>query len=196
MSVLMIHQYPHLLEECCTLINSEWPRSKTARMRSLLASCDNLPTCLVLVINDQVVGHSKISAIPSIPTGCFVESVVIHSSLRGKGFGKQLMIKTEEFARSLGMQTVFLSTHDQQGFYKKLGYAECAPVTIYGYYTTSSGHLSTKTCTKPNIPKTSSISAHNIPIPPPPPPPPPPPSQISITLPSKNTKTFMRKDLI
>lgn len=45
-NVVPIHQHPELMSQCCRLINSEWPRSEVARMRSLEASCDNLPTSL------------------------------------------------------------------------------------------------------------------------------------------------------
>lgn len=45
-NVVPIHKHPELMSQCCRLINSEWPRSEVARMRSLEASCDNLPTSL------------------------------------------------------------------------------------------------------------------------------------------------------
>ena len=32
MAVYLIHKRPDLIDECCDLINSEWPRSKTARL--------------------------------------------------------------------------------------------------------------------------------------------------------------------
>lgn len=41
------------------------------------SSCDTMPTSLVLVKDKEknsVIGHSKITPIPSIPDGCFVES--------------------------------------------------------------------------------------------------------------------------
>lgn len=49
------------------------------RLHSLEASCDTLPTSLVLIKNEEnkckaVIGHSKITPIPSIPDGVFVES--------------------------------------------------------------------------------------------------------------------------
>jgi hypothetical protein len=48
-------------------------------MRGLESSCDSLPINLVLVqsnenIEAKVLGHSKISRIPSIPAGGFIES--------------------------------------------------------------------------------------------------------------------------
>lgn len=52
---------------------------KFGRRRGLECSCDNLPTSLVLVNNENgnkpdVVGHSKITTIPSLPEGAFIES--------------------------------------------------------------------------------------------------------------------------
>lgn len=49
------------------------------RLYSLESSCDNLPTSLVLVKEEKnkcksVVGHSKITPIPSIPDSVFVET--------------------------------------------------------------------------------------------------------------------------
>lgn len=49
------------------------------RLHSLEASCDTLPTSLVLVKTEEdnskkVIGHSKITPIPSIPDGGFIET--------------------------------------------------------------------------------------------------------------------------
>lgn len=49
------------------------------RLHSLEASSDSLPTSLILVKNEEnnckaVIGHSKISPIPSMSDSCFVES--------------------------------------------------------------------------------------------------------------------------
>ncbi|XP_021917136.1 N-acetyltransferase 6 isoform X2 [Zootermopsis nevadensis] len=101
MDVLEIHHYPQFMDKCCDLINMEWPRSKTIRLRTLKMSCDNFPTCLVLVQSHEVIGHSKITPIPSLPLGCFIESVLIHPKHRGKGLGKFLMAKTEDHAKRL-----------------------------------------------------------------------------------------------
>ncbi|XP_065352730.1 N-alpha-acetyltransferase 80 [Cloeon dipterum] len=133
---LILHENPHLIDQCCELINSEWPRSHTARRRNLECSCDNLPTCLILVQknikNPRVVGHSKISRIPSIQHGAFIESVVIDKNMRGKGLGRILMHQTEDYMKSIGLKEAYLSTYDQQGFYTKLGYSFCERVCIYG----------------------------------------------------------------
>lgn len=133
LSVLPIHKHPKYLLECCHLLNSEWKRSETARLRGLENSCDKLPVNLVLIKNDKVIGHAKISAIPSIRDACFIESVVIDKSLRGQGFGTYLMKKVEEYAVNvLKLLFVYLSTRGQEEFYRKLGYNECEPISIYG----------------------------------------------------------------
>ena len=35
--------------QCCEILNDEWPRSETLRLRSLNSSRDDLPLCLALV---------------------------------------------------------------------------------------------------------------------------------------------------
>lgn len=63
----------------CMTITFYRMRSYIYRRRGLECSCDNLPTNLVLVNNENgnkpfVVGHSKITAIPSLPEAAFIES--------------------------------------------------------------------------------------------------------------------------
>ena len=44
------------------------------RVRHLEMSCDNFPTCLVLVYSHEILGHSRLSSLPSLPLGCLIES--------------------------------------------------------------------------------------------------------------------------
>lgn len=133
LNVRPLHKHPEYILECCYLINDEWKRSETARLRSLESSCDTLPVSLVLVKEGKVIGHAKLSAIPSIHDACFVESVVISKSLRGQGFGTYLMQKVEDYSsKVLETKCIYLSTKGQEEFYRKLGYCECEPVSIYG----------------------------------------------------------------
>ncbi|XP_044265420.1 N-alpha-acetyltransferase 80 [Tribolium madens] len=135
LKVVPLHLNKKYLSECCKLINDEWKRSDTARLRSLESSSDTLPTSLILLRNEEIIGHLKLSPIPSIKDGCFVESVVIEKGLRGKGFGRLLMEKAEEYCKNfLQLKTIYLSTKGQEGFYNKLGYIECQPISIYGNY--------------------------------------------------------------
>lgn len=153
--VLPLHKYPQYTMECCKLINSEWQRSEVARLRSLECSSDTLPTCLILLRNTQVIGHCKLSVIPSIPNGCFIESVVIEKELRGQGYGTYLMDKAEEYCREfLNLETIYLSTKGQEIFYMKLGYSICEPVSIYGLYIPSNNRISKNNLSsKESIPK-------------------------------------------
>ncbi|KAG8231886.1 hypothetical protein J437_LFUL009735 [Ladona fulva] len=204
MEVVPIHSVPHLMKECCELLNMEWKRSETARLRSLTASCDELPTCLVLIQNEsdtiKVIGHSKLSKIPTVPEGCFVESVVIHPNLRRRGLGKYLMIKTEDYAKSHGFTSIFLSTHDQEIFYGKLGYSVCPPVSIYGSSIrnkpTKEGTRSPKKEDKPvdmfHCCGKKDISSITLKSPPPPPLPPPMPMSEKY---GETKKIFMNKEL-
>ncbi|XP_053945307.1 N-alpha-acetyltransferase 80 isoform X2 [Anastrepha obliqua] len=134
-SVVPIHNYPELMKKTCELINSEWPRSETARMRSLEASCDTLPCSLVLTTDgmNRVIAHCKLSPIPSKKMACFIESVVVDKSCRGQGFGKLIMKFAEDYCRIvLDLKAIYLSTIDQDGFYERIGYEYCAPISMYG----------------------------------------------------------------
>ncbi|CAH0551822.1 unnamed protein product [Brassicogethes aeneus] len=180
LKLLPLHKNAEYMLECCKLINEEWKRSETARLRSLEGSCDKLPTCLILLEDKKVIGHVKLSVIGSIKEACFLETVVISKDLRGKGFGSVLMKKTEEYCREfLKLKTIFLSTKGQEGFYRKLGYSDCKPVSIYGGGTNLAENI-------PNIEPSENIILHSGP------PPPPIPSHLKIM---SNPKTFMKKDL-
>ncbi|VVC28046.1 Hypothetical protein CINCED_3A012667 [Cinara cedri] len=146
--VLPLHRNKHFTKQCCDLINSEWPRSETARLYSLENSCDTLPTSLVLVKNDgnnckTVIGHLKLTPIPSMPDSVFVETVVIKTNQRGLGLGKHLMYKSEEYIKTLGLKTVYLSTIDKKEFYLKLGYVGCQSISIYGSFSSAVNKLTT-----------------------------------------------------
>lgn len=195
LKVLPLHKYPEYLKETCDLINDEWPRSETARMMSLQASCDNLPSSLIL-INDKklVLGHCKLTPIPSILESCFIETVIISKAFRGKKLGTYLMRKVEEHCKNkLNLSMLHLSTKGQESFYEKLGYTICAPVTIYG------------TCIPNYRPTVPSHKETQVPIrspatgTPPPPPPLPPPMPTNENFINNNivktNKTFMFKYL-
>ncbi|XP_026754578.1 N-alpha-acetyltransferase 80 [Galleria mellonella] len=197
LSVLLLHYYPEYLKQCCDLINEEWPRSETARMMSLQASCDALPTSFIIVDDKKlVIGHCKLTPIPSIPESCFVETVVIKKNLRGKRLGSYLMRYIEDYCKNvLHLKMIHLSTKGQEDFYAKLGYTVCKPVSIYGTYVPnnfipeSHSHKTDNSVPQENTPSTGA---------PPPPPPPMPKTGLNSNINSniKSNKTFMYKDLI
>ena len=146
-NIVPIHKYPELMESCCELINSEWPRNTVARMRTLEKSNDNLPTCLVLTKDDNqcVLAHLKLSPVPSNGKSCFVETVVVDKKYRGQGFGTILMKYAEDYCREkLHLKIIYLSTKGQELFYEKLGYIICPPISLYGQQTVTELVLSTQ----------------------------------------------------
>lgn len=194
LKVLRLHEHPEYLKPCCELINDEWPRSETARMMSLQASCNHLPTSLIL-INDMkhLLGHCKLTPIPSIPHSCFIETVVISKLMRGMKLGSYLMRQVEEYCRNvLKLKMVHLSTKGQENFYAKLGYEVCAPISIFGRCYINSEPTSDRNKIQNPVPVDSSPRAG----PPPPPPPPMPKPDILVTSNTlKSTKTYMFKYL-
>ncbi|KAK4885174.1 hypothetical protein RN001_001445 [Aquatica leii] len=188
LKVFPLHKHPQYKQECCNLINDEWKRSISARMRSLDSSSDKLPTNLILVKDMKVIGHCKISSIPSIKNGCFVESVVIDKALRGQGYGKYLMEKTEEYCKSvLNLKNIYLSTKGQETFYTKLGYNLCQPISIYGSSIPNSS-IATQSRSINNIllKNRQNVNTNNtFPCPPP----------MPNSVYTENSKTYMRKTL-
>lgn len=133
LKIALLHEQPIYLDSCCELLNSEWPRSKTARLRSFNGSCKTLPANILLLDDTKLIGHLKLSPIPSISNGCFIESVVIQKELRGKGYGSHIMLLSENYCKNtLKLDVIYLSTKGQEKFYEKLGYRECEPISIYG----------------------------------------------------------------
>ena len=121
----------NLKDQCVAILNEEWPRSETLRYRTLNSSKESLPMCIALVQTPEnvVIGHVKLSQIPSHGQAIWIESVVIHPDVRGKGIGKYLMLKTEEFCKAKGFNVAYLCTIDKQVFYSRCGYKFCKPVT-------------------------------------------------------------------
>lgn len=179
LTVVPIHKYPEYLQDCCNLINAEWKRSDTARLHSLNSSSDQLPTSLVLLKDKKLIGHVKLAVIPSIRNACFIESVVIDKNLRGKGYGKFLMEKAEKHTKDfLCLDIIYLSTRGQEDFYKKLGYIECKPISIYGSFIPEATSLTNKEISK--------YIAKNVPAPPP----------LPILNESVRAKIYMKKVLL
>ncbi|MGH0169206.1 UNVERIFIED_CONTAM: hypothetical protein FKN15_056345 [Acipenser sinensis] len=136
-TVVPLHRRPDLVGACADLVNSEWQRSRAARIHSLEKSCDGFPVCLVLVSRaDQLLGHARLSLVVGQPRSLFVETVVVSRELRGKGYGRRLMEATERYARSRGFWRLCLTTHDKQHFYAHLGFVLSEPVQNAGSMTT------------------------------------------------------------
>jgi hypothetical protein len=59
----------------------------------------------------------------------YVESVIVDPAVRGRGWGKQIMLFVEDFARTKGAKKLWLNTKDKQDFYRNLGFKESGVVT-------------------------------------------------------------------
>ncbi|XP_071389823.1 N-alpha-acetyltransferase 80 [Centroberyx affinis] len=203
-----IHRRPDLLAPCADLVNSEWQRSRAARVHSLQKSCPEFPVCLVLLRGsgdaERLLGHARLSRVVGHGGSLFVESVVVSRAERGRGYGRTLMEETERYARSRGFRRLCLTTHDKQRFYGHLGYVLSAPVQSAGAMTTfvpmemllrfsrmpggeASAGTQTQTKMDAQMPQRNGDSGDacvgpspsSLPPPlPPPPPPPPPPASI------------------
>ncbi|XP_055021500.1 N-alpha-acetyltransferase 80 isoform X2 [Boleophthalmus pectinirostris] len=195
-----IHQRWDLLVPCADLVNSEWKRSTAARVHSLQKSCSEFPVCLVLLQGEKacekILGHSRLSLVVGKSSSLFVESVVVAKTERGKGYGRALMEETEKYAKKRGFKRLYLTTHDKQHFYKRMGFVLSAPVQNAGAMT---AFVPMETILKfsprqplnatENLPEKTQIcedagaKRQNLPPPPPPLPvsnvPPPPPLPVS-----------------
>ncbi|KAL0269160.1 UNVERIFIED_CONTAM: hypothetical protein PYX00_006980 [Menopon gallinae] len=205
----LLHDHPQLLDDCCELINMEWKRSHTARLRSISGSSDNFPTSIVLLKDagkPAVVGHCKLTKLSHSNPVIFIESVVIHPDYRGKGLGKLLMHKAESYLKRKNIEWIYLSTLGQEVFYEKLGYLTCDPINIYGgqinLLPQNNNHFKEATERNESVDKNfnkivgTEKSACLSGVPPPPPPPPPMPSFNSKVVYVTNKKTFMRKKIL
>ena len=151
--VVPVHRHPEYLTQCCDMINSEWKRSTAARMRSLESSNDNLPTSLILLDGERVIGHCRLIPIPSLTHSCYIETVVVHKDVRGRGYGTYLMKKAEEYVKTqLHFDAIYLVTSDKERFYDKLGYRACSPVSIYGCFISKCQSTLLKSVQAANVP--------------------------------------------
>ncbi|XP_053200294.1 N-alpha-acetyltransferase 80-like [Panonychus citri] len=153
MRIVKLHNWPILMDDCCSLLNQEWPRSKTARIHSLSKSSDYFPMCLCLIDDGdnnsiikletnsngdpldkpigQLIGHVKVSR-GSLEGEAYIESLIICKSRRGQGLGSQFMVSIEQFIKSIGFTSITLHTIDASNFYSKLGYSLITTIEALG----------------------------------------------------------------
>lgn len=132
-----LHERWDLEEVCADLLNAQWQRSMGARIHSLRQSSHNYPVCLLLLTgerrsqDEKLIGHARLSRVLG-SRSLFVESVVVCSTLRGKGYGRILMEGVERYAKGRGCTRLCLTTHDKQHFYAHMGFVLSKPVQSVG----------------------------------------------------------------
>ncbi|RWS26143.1 N-acetyltransferase 6-like protein [Leptotrombidium deliense] len=137
--LLKLHENDEYLNECCSLLNEEWPRSETARMHFLSKSNDKLPISFILIDKQSncVIAHLRVKK-DVLSDAAVIESVVVKRERRGKGYGKYIMNKAEQFIKQIGFTTIKLTTKDKVSFYEKLGYqniSDCKTYVCFGNIT-------------------------------------------------------------
>ncbi|XP_060786852.1 N-alpha-acetyltransferase 80 [Neoarius graeffei] len=190
--IVPLHHRWDLLEACAELLNTQWQRSMGARLHSLRQSRDSYPACLVLLEDEMLIGHARVSRVLG-SRSAFVESVVVRDELRGRGYGRALMEGVERYARTRGFSRLYLTTHDKQYFYAHLGYVLSWPVQNVGTLASLvPEELLHKFCRtaenegdRENRMKDNTAVPNSNPLPPPPPPPPPPSNPVPLTSPSR-----------
>lgn len=196
-----LHERWDLVEVCSELLNAQWQRSTGARIHSLRQSSHNYPVCLLLLkgerrSQEKLIGHARLSRVLG-SRSLFVESVLVCSTLRGKGYGRILMEGVERYAKGRGCSRLCLTTHDKQHFYAHMGFVLSKPVQSVGtlasfmpmevlhkFCRTAENEGEKEGVKKSHGDKLSSKLLNNCAPPPPPPPlppnstsaPPPPPS--------------------
>jgi GNAT superfamily N-acetyltransferase len=152
------------LVQTAQLLNTEWPRSLNQRcssLRSLILketshSGLKIPNSLILIdqkCNNKVIGHASLVSISAINSHTsdettrmhnltFLQSLIVDKEYRGKGFGKLIMLLTENYliefrsqndsnTSSLNCQFLYLNTKDKQTFYEGLGYIRIEPILFF-----------------------------------------------------------------
>ena len=198
------------LQQTACLLNTEWPRSLSQRLHSLEAFMTTpngmeemafkMPVSLILVHKEEnkVVAHASLVTIATTNSKtnqtdnlCFLQSLVVDKSLRGKGLGKKLVKCCEEYVLQLANKSaettvkfdhLYLTTKDQQTFYERIGFVRTEPILFFTLKNSNSkcfhimNHLMNSMQQNSENPaveskSTSQVSASAT-CPPPPPPPP------------------------
>jgi ribosomal protein S18 acetylase RimI-like enzyme len=91
---------------------------------------------LVALERDQIVGSVQLELVtkPNAPHRAEVQKLMVHTSHRGQGIGRALMLALEEAARSEGRTLLVLDTREgdiAEALYRKLGYVYAGTIPQY-----------------------------------------------------------------
>lgn len=66
------------------------------------------PMSFVLIerLNGRVVGHARLCPLLTDENGCWIESVIVNASMRGRGLGRIIMCGVERAAKKYGFSKV------------------------------------------------------------------------------------------
>ncbi len=80
-------------------------------------------------LEGEAVGCVALKSLPSIPSAVECKRLYVRPSVRGRRIAEKLLDAQEEFARSLGLQWIYLDSYDELkaaiALYRKRGYVAC-----------------------------------------------------------------------
>lgn len=140
-----LHDRPELLQRCGDMLNRQWPISPGYRDHVLRKSRDGFPTSMIMMERDdtheRLMGHVRLRRVVNLHHSLMLNSVLIDEQYRGRQLGKLMLSKCEDWARSRGFTTFYLTTSDSMGFYSKCGYKYCQPVQPHDGSSNKFDHL-------------------------------------------------------
>lgn len=100
------------------------------------AQCKTLPTTLVLIENEVVLGSVSLledDAVELSTIGnAWLASLYVKPSERGRGFGTQLVNALMQHAKNISLKEIFLFTPEHKAFYQTLGWQLLQQATVNG----------------------------------------------------------------
>ncbi|GAA5320638.1 MAG: hypothetical protein Aseana_27010 [Candidatus Pelagadaptatus aseana] len=106
----------------------EWQQqdlSERTRQLTTHLETEAIPTTLVALSGDCAVGSVSLvryQRLGGYPASVWLANMYVVPELRLKGVGSRLVAGAEAEAARQGVEKLFLYTHDQENYYKKLGW--------------------------------------------------------------------------
>lgn len=118
----------------------DYPELSEKKQHSLIELLSNHSNSFILLMknNEEYIGLATCFELIStfqVKPYIYIHDVVIHSSQRGKGYGKMLMEKISEIAEEKKCCKITLEVREDNNsalkLYKDLGYKDCDPVMYF-----------------------------------------------------------------
>jgi N-acetylglutamate synthase-like GNAT family acetyltransferase len=132
MKIIDLIEAPECLELLAQWHQAEWEHlnpgktleDRLEKMQEYLEGKE-VPRTFVCKDGETVMGSAAIieSDMETRPElSPWMASVYVHDDFRGKGIGSALVKRIMEYARSIGVETLYLYTEHQEAWYQKLGW--------------------------------------------------------------------------
>jgi GNAT superfamily N-acetyltransferase len=105
---------------------TDWTRDSARAELLAHTQCRTLPTTLVLMENDMLLGSVSLLEDDAIELSAignaWLASLYVKPSERGRGFGAQLVNALMQHAKNISLKEIFLFTPEHKAFYQTLGW--------------------------------------------------------------------------